>query len=182
MFNAAFPGAPVTLDTVAQAIAAFERAMEPGIAPFDRWIEGDETAIPQAAKRGFELFTTKANCFACHGGWRFTDDLFHDIGTTRTDLGRGRAIKNDELMPYAFKTPTLRSVAVRPPYMHHGSTATLYDAVRHYESEGIDRPSRSPLFVPVELSDQDRQDLVAFMQTLTGPEDASRPALPGLTR
>ena len=142
--------------------------MEPGSAPFDRWIEGDEGAIPEAAKRGFVLFNTKTNCFACHTGWRFTDDLFHDISTTKTDLGRGSEIKNDEPMQYAFKTPTLRSVALRPPYMHDGSMATLADAVVHYEKEPIDRPSRSPLFVPVELTEQERLDLVAFMQTLSG--------------
>src|SRR5262249_56678305 len=79
-FNAALPNAPINVDTIAQAIAAFERTLEPGQAAFDRWIEGDEQAIPDPAKRGFVLFNGKANCFACHSGWRFTDDLFHDIG------------------------------------------------------------------------------------------------------
>ena len=83
------------------------------------------SAISDAAKRGFELFNGKALCFACHRGWRFTDDLFHDIGTSTTDRGRGTTLKDDPLMQFAFKTPTLRSVAQRPPYMHNASSATL---------------------------------------------------------
>jgi cytochrome c peroxidase len=84
-FNAALPGKPINIDTIAQAIAAFERTIEPGVAPFDRWVAGDEAAISPSAKRGFAVFTGKARCTACHNGWRFTDDNFHDIGTTTTD-------------------------------------------------------------------------------------------------
>jgi cytochrome c peroxidase len=165
-FNAALPGAPINIDTIVQAVAAFERTIEPEQAPFDRWVAGDEGAISPAAKRGFELFTGKALCFACHTGWRFTDDKFHDIGTATTDRGRGATLKDDPLMQFAFKTPTLRSVAQRPPYMHDGSAAKLEDVVRHYEKGGIDRPSRSPLMQPIKLTDQERGDLVAFMETL----------------
>jgi cytochrome c peroxidase len=180
-FKLALPGAAVSIDTIAQAIAAYERTMEPGPAPFDRWIEGNEGAISDSARRGFVLFNTRTTCFACHTGWRFTDDKFHDIGVSRNDRGRGNALKDDEAMQFAFKTPTLRSVALRPPYMHDGSSATLLDVVRHYEKEPIDRPSRSPLFVPVELSEQERGDLIAFMQTLTGsPEGEGAPVLPPL--
>ena len=163
----ALPGAPINIDTIVQAVAAFERALEPTIAPFDRWVEGDEQAISDSAKRGFALFAGKATCFACHGGWRFTDDKFHDIGTTTTDQGRGREVK-DEALNFAFKTPTLRSVALRAPYMHNASIKTLDEAVRHYEKGGINRPSRSPLMFPIQLNDQERFDLVAFMETLTG--------------
>jgi cytochrome c peroxidase len=173
-FNAALPGKPTDIDTVAQAIAAFERTLEPGVAPFDRWIAGDESAIPQSAKRGFALFTGKAGCAACHGGWRFTDDQFHDIGTTTTDQGRGREIK-DATLNFAFKTPTLRSVALRAPYMHNASVATLADVVRHYEKGGIDRASRSPMILPIHLSESERLDLVAFMETLTGDDGRPRP-------
>jgi len=172
-FSAALPGAAINIDTIVQAVAAFERTIEPEQAPFDNWVAGDENAIPTAAKRGFELFNGKALCFACHRGWRFTDDLFHDIGTTTTDRGRGNALKDDPLIQFAFKTPTLRSVALRPPYMHNSSSATLEDTVRHYEKGGIDRPSRSPLMMPIKLTDQERRDLVAFMETL-GPPAATR--------
>jgi cytochrome c peroxidase len=170
-FNAAMPGKAINIDAIASAVAAFERTLEPGPAPFDRWIVGEDAAIPDSAKRGFALFTGKAGCAACHGGWRFTDDKFHDIGTTTTDQGRGREVK-DPALNFAFKTPTLRSVAQRAPYMHNASVATLADVVRHYEKGGIDRPSRSPLLVPLKLTDQERSDLVAFMETLTGADRA----------
>jgi cytochrome c peroxidase len=177
MFDSALPGQPVTIDTMALAIAAYERTIEPGIAPFDRWVEGDDAAVSESAKRGFALFNSKASCFVCHSGWRFTNDSFHDIGASTKDLGRGREVKDDVLMQFAFKTPTLRSVALRPPYLHDGSAATLHDVIRLYEKGGIDRPSRSPAIFPLNLTDKDRQDLVAFLDTLTGENDgaAARP-------
>ena len=167
-FQAALPGTPINIDSIAVALATFERTLEPGPAAFDRWLAGDESALSESAKRGFVLFNTKATCFVCHSGWRFTDDKFHDIGTSTTDRGRGRDLKDDELMQFAFKTPTLRSVALRPPYMHNASSATLYDTVKHYEKGGVDRPSRSPLMLPLQLTEQERHDLVAFMESLTG--------------
>jgi cytochrome c peroxidase len=167
-FAQAIPGAPINLDNIVIALAAFQRTIEPGLAPFDRWIAGDETAIPDAAKRGFVLFHTEAACAGCHTGWRFTDDKFHDIGTTATDRGRGGELKHDPKLQFAFKTPTLRSVAQRPPYMHDGSLATLRDVVDSYTKGGIDRPSRSPMINPFDLTEDERNDLVAFMETLTG--------------
>jgi cytochrome c peroxidase len=174
-FDAAMPGRPITVDAIVLAVAEFERTLEPGLAPFDRWIAGDEAAIAEPAKRGFVLFTGKAGCAACHGGWRFTDDQFHDSGTTTTDQGRGRETK-DPAQAFAFKTPTLRSVALRAPYMHNASIATLGDVVRHYEKGGIERPSRSPMLLPITLTDEERLDLVAFMETLTGEGEGPRPS------
>jgi len=178
-FAAALPGKPVDLDGIATAIAAYERTFEPGPSPFDAWVGGDERAVSDSAKRGFALFNGKAMCVACHGGWRLTDDKFHDIGTSTKDLGRGSVAKTEIEMQYAFKTPTLRSVALRPPYMHDGSSATLDDVIRHYEKGGIDRPSRSPLMMALSLTDQERGDLVALMQALSGtPEGETAPKLP----
>jgi cytochrome c peroxidase len=174
-FDAALPGRPIDIGAIAQAVASFERTIEPGIAPFDRWVDGDEAAISDSAKRGFALFAGKAGCSACHAGWRFTDDKFHDIGIATTDQGRGAVVK-DAALDFAFKTPTLRSVALRAPYMHNASIATLADVVRHYEKGGIDRPSRSPLMVPTQLTDRERLDLVAFMETLTGNADGPHPS------
>jgi cytochrome c peroxidase len=173
-FKAALPGKPINIDTIAQAIAAFERSIDPGFAPFDRWVAGDESAISDSAKRGFVLFNGKAACSACHSGWRFTDDSFHDIGTSTMDQGRGAVAKNEGLN-FAFKTPTLRSVALRPPYMNNASVATLSDVVKHYEMGGVDRPSRSPMMHPIQLTDQERLDLVAFLESLTGQSDRERP-------
>jgi cytochrome c peroxidase len=173
-FAVALPGAPINIDSIVKAIAAFERTLEPGTAPFDRWVEGDAQAISDSARRGFVLFNGKANCFACHSGWRFTDDKFHDIGTTTTDPGRARVDKNDPSMQFAFKTPTLRSVALRPPYMHNGSEASLREVLKLYEKGGIDRPSRSPLMMPIELNEQERGDLIAFMESLSGADPTAR--------
>jgi cytochrome c peroxidase len=170
-FAKALPGAPINLDNIVIALAAFERTIEPGVAPFDRWVAGDETAISDAAKRGFVLFHTEAACAGCHHGWRFTDDAFHDVGTSTTDLGRGRELKSDPRMQFAFKTPTLRSVALRAPYLHDGSAASLRDVVDLYVRGGIERPSRSPMINPFDLTEQERDDLVAFMETLTGDQD-----------
>jgi cytochrome c peroxidase len=174
-FGVALPGKSIDLDGIAQAVAAFERTLEPGIAPFDRWVAGDEAAISEQAKRGFALFAGKAGCAACHSGWRFTDDNFHDIGTTTTDQGRGRETK-DATQNFAFKTPTLRSVALRAPYMHNASIKTLADVVRHYESGGIARESRSPMLTPVHLTEAERLDLVSFMETLTADGEGPRPS------
>jgi cytochrome c peroxidase len=172
MFKQALPDAPVNLDSIVIALSAFERTIEPVEAPFDRWIAGDEAAISEAAKRGFVLFNGTGNCSGCHVGWRFTDDKFHDIGTTTTDLGRGREIREQALMQFAFKTPTLRSVGLRAPYMHNGNFPTLADAVKHYVLGGIDRPSRSPLMKPVALTGPEQADLVAFLRTLGGEAPA----------
>jgi cytochrome c peroxidase len=180
-FAVALPGRPINVDAMATAISAYERTIEPGKAPFDRWIEGDEDAISTSAKRGFVLFNTKGNCAACHSGWRFTNDGFHDIGIATKDLGRGQQLKGVEAMQYAFKTPTLRSVALRPPYMHDGSVTRLYDVILHYEKGGIDRPSRSTEMFPLQLNEAERLDLVAFLQALTGVQEGEAPPkLPGL--
>jgi cytochrome c peroxidase len=72
------------------------------------------------------------------------------------------------MMQFAFKTPTLRSVGLRAPYMHDGSAASLRDVIEHYVKGGIERESRSPLMRPLDLSELERNDLVAFLQTLTG--------------
>jgi cytochrome c peroxidase len=173
-FAAALPDKPINIDTIVQAIAVFERTLDPGVASFDRWVAGDENVISESAKRGFTLFAGKATCFVCHSGWRFTDDKFHDIGTTTTDMGRGREVK-DASVNFAFKTPTLRSVAVRAPYMHNGAITSLENVVRHYEKGGIERPSRSPMLLPIQLNDQERSDLVAFMETLTGEPWSAKP-------
>lgn len=172
-FAAAFPDEGLTTKTIAKAIATFERTVVSGPAPFDRWIAGDETAISDAAKRGFVLFNTKANCAACHAGWNFTDGSFRDIGLPDADRGRA-AILPLPSMEHAFKTPTLRDVARRGPYMHDGSLATLADVVDHYDRGGVDRPSRSDEVKPLHLSNQEKHDLVEFLTTLTGDNPPAR--------
>jgi cytochrome c peroxidase len=168
LFARAYPDQPIGATTVALALAAFERQIVSGIAPFDRWVSGDDDAMPAAAHRGFALFNTKAQCAACHSGWRFTDDSFHDIGVTGTDRGRGAIHPHLDTIQYAFKAPTLRNVAQRAPYMHDGSVATLDDVIDLYDQGGLaKRPSLSAEIKPLGLTAEEKRDLVAFLQTLT---------------
>jgi cytochrome c peroxidase len=166
LFAAAFGDAAVTPDRVARAIAAFERTVVSGIAPFDRWVDGEDDAISEAAKRGFDVFTGKGKCADCHDTWRFTDDGFYDLGLDTEDLGRAAEVPLAS-MQHAFKTPTLRNVELRGPYMHAGQIPTLREVVVHYEHGGIARASRSDKVGGLGLTEQDVDDLVAFMRTLT---------------
>ncbi len=178
-FRKVFGAGPVTFGRIAQAIATFERTLISNKSPFDRWIDGDEQAIDAASKRGFVLFTGKANCAACHTGWRFTDDAFHDIGLDTNDPGRGKQVPDEPVLLHAFKTPTLRNVALRAPYMHDGSLATLHDVIVEYDTGFIERPSLSPEMHRLGLSSGEVNDLVAFLRTLTSVDDAVvAPTLP----
>jgi cytochrome c peroxidase len=179
-FDAAFGKGDIGQHKIEQALATFERSIVSDEAPFDRWIRGDEAAIDAAAKRGFALFNGKANCAACHSGWAFTDASFHDIGVAKDDdIGRGRLFPTSVKLQYAFKTPTLRDVARRGPYMHDGSLATLDDVIDLYNRGGIDRPSRDDAIHQLNLPQSEKADLIAFLQTLSGkPQSFPLPALP----
>jgi cytochrome c peroxidase len=168
-FSKAFPKDGLTQETIAQAIATFERTIVTGDTPFDRWVRGDGKAMSSEAKRGFALFTGKANCAACHTGWNFTDDKFHDIGLATADKGR-MGITQAASDQHAFKTPSLREIAARAPYMHHGQVATLEAVIAHYVSGGEKRPSLAPSMKPLQLSTQDVTDLTAFMRSLSSPQ------------
>ena len=167
LFEASFPGTGLKPNTLAEAIATYERTAVSEQAPFDSWIEGNEQAISEEAKRGFVLFNTKAQCSGCHEGWNFTNDGFHDIGLASADLGRGQFLPGVVKMQQAFKTPGLREIARRGPYMHDGSMATLEQVVDHYDRGGVDRPSRSDLMKPLGLTGQEKSELFAFLKTLT---------------
>ena len=179
-FDAAFGEGDITRRKIESAIATFERSIVSGEAPFDRWIKGDDHAIGDAAKRGFDLFNGKAHCAACHNGWAFTNSSFHDVGSAqKNDIGRGRLFPTSIALQYAFKTPTLRDVARRAPYMHDGAVATLDEVIELYDRGGIVRPSRSADIFPLKLTKAEKSDLVAFLQTLTSaPEQVSVPPLP----
>jgi cytochrome c peroxidase len=168
-FGAAFGEGKITRKKIELALATFERTIVSGEAPFDRWIAGDEKALSESAKRGFDLFNNKANCAACHSGWAFTDSSFHDIGSaTKDDIGRGKLFPTSVKLQYAFKTPTLRDAARRGPYMHDGSVETLQAVIDLYDRGGIERPSRSDEIRPLNLSKDEKADLIAFLQTLNG--------------
>jgi cytochrome c peroxidase len=167
-FAEAFGDPQINRRRIELALATFERSIVATDAPFDRWIAGDETAIDPAAKRGFALFNGRARCAQCHSGFVFTDGSFHDIGTARDpDIGRGRLFPSSIKLQHAFKTPTLRDVALRAPYMHDGSVPTLEAVIELYDRGGIARPSRDEAIGPLLLSEEEKADLLAFLQSLT---------------
>ncbi len=173
MFDNAYPGPGVTTETIAKAIATFERTAVSGPAAFDRWIGGESGAVSESAKRGFVVFNEQGRCSQCHSGWRFTDDSFHDIGVVTEDKGRGVLLTEIPVMQSAFKTPTLRNADGRQPYMHNGSVATLEGVVELYDRGGLARrASLSPGITPLNLSALQKQDLVAFVRTLTSRDAA----------
>jgi cytochrome c peroxidase len=179
LFAAAFPHSAITPETIADALATYERTIVSADAPFDAWIEGDESAISDAAKRGFAIFNTKARCALCHGGWLFTDDGFHDIGLPDNDTGRGALFPRIVAMQHAFKTPSLRETGRRGPYMHDGSLPTLDAVVAHYNQGGSGRRSQSGLVKPIGLLPDEQTEIVAFLQTLTSVvRAAAAPAMP----
>jgi cytochrome c peroxidase len=167
MFSQAYPGQPISLDTIAAAIATFERTVVSATAPFDRWVSGDDAAVSDGAKRGFALFNGKANCSICHVGWRFSDDGFHDIGLPGTDPGRAHVAPGIVQLQQAFKTPTLRNVAQQTSYMHDGSLSTLAAVIEHYDTGFVRRPSLDTQMRPLNLSADEKKDLLAFLDTLT---------------
>jgi len=178
-FEKVFPGKSVSLDTMAMAIAAYERTVVSSDSPFDRWVKGDDDAISQDAKEGFIVFNGKGRCATCHQGWRFTDDGFHDVGVNDDDIGRGKIMPDAVFLNHAFKTPTLRNIAERPPYMHDGSLPTLDAVVDHYDHGFVQRPSLSDDVRPLHLTDEEKKSLVAFMQTLSSPDTPETvPVLP----
>lgn len=168
LFKVAYPKEEISNELIAKALAVYERGVVSGPAPFDKWIEGTESAISEEAKKGFVLFNTKAKCSACHSGWRFTDDSFHDIGIKDKDIGRGKFLKLKS-QQHAFKTPGLRSITLRGPYMHNGQEKTLADVIEFYNKGGnVKRDSLSESIKPLGLTASEKNDLEAFLKTLTG--------------
>src|SRR5437870_267437 len=169
---------------VARAIAAYVRTIISGNSPYDRFLAGDKSALSTEAQQGLALFGNKARCVSCHAGFNFTDESYRNIGVgmdkPNPDLGRYTVTKN-ETDKGAFKTPTLRDVARRGPYMRDGSEKTLEEVVAFYDRGGVKNPWLSSDVKPLELTAQEQKDLVAFLQSLTGeidPEVGKPPPLP----
>lgn len=170
-FSAAFPDNPkIDGPNLAKALATYERTFVSPPTRFDRWIAGDGKALRADEVRGFNLFTGKAGCANCHSGWAFTDSAFYDIGLPGSDRGRGAVLRLPKVN-FAFKTPGLRELTRSAPYMHDGSIKTLEDAVRHYETGVVQRPTLPPeLPRKLALTGKERADLVAFLQTLSSEQ------------
>lgn len=173
LFEKAYPGEAIDADTLSRALAAYERTIVSRNSPFDRWVKGDADAMTPQQVRGFALFVGKAECAKCHSAPNFTDDGFHNLGLASfgekdADLGRYGQVPL-RLMKGAFKTPTLRDIERTAPYFHDGSARTLREVVEHYNKGGEVKTNLDPNMHPLNLSDQEVDDLVAFMRALTSP-------------
>lgn len=194
-FRAVFGEAP-SMAHVGSALAAYQRRLVSGNSAFDRWMFGGEkNALSESAQRGFALFSGKARCTSCHLIGKtdalLTDNSMHNTGVatrgnrnrtvpvasrsgsstidfaTAGDRGR-HEVTQDPADLYRFRTPTLRNVALTAPYMHDGSMATLDDVVRFYNAGGGGGDNLDPVIKPLELSDADIADVIAFLEGLTG--------------
>jgi cytochrome c peroxidase len=189
-------GTTVIPDVLAKALAAFERTLVSRNAPFDRYVNGDRQAMSEGALRGMALFKGRARCILCHNGPNFTDSQFHHLGVPDTpfsadplvqaairfdakrmnvpdyqsvkdDLGRYLVTK-EEKDRGAFKTPSLRHVTQREPYMHNGVFHSLEEVIDFYDRGGGAVAGKSPLIQPLGLTAEEKRDLLVFLQALTG--------------
>jgi cytochrome c peroxidase len=162
-----------------RAIAAFERTLVTGDAPWDRHIlQGAPTAMSAAQLRGWSLFQSDSlHCYSCHTGFDFTDYTFQNIGlpVTTADSGRMR-ITLAESDRGKYKTPSLRNVALTAPYMHDGSITTLSAVIDHFASGGMHYPNQSALVQGFTISDSEKADLIAFLHALTDVGFVNDPA------
>ncbi len=176
-------GTGVSLQGIAEAIAAYERTIISTNSPFDKFVLGDQQAMGEDAQRGMAIFKGKGRCILCHNDSNFTDNRFHNLGVPQVgpmkeDLGR-YYVTLRERDKGAFKTPTLRSITESAPYMHDGAFKTLEEVIDFFDKGGNANPQLSPLMKPLGLSPQEKADLIAFLKALTGePIPFEFPKLP----
>ena len=177
LFKIAYPNEGLTKESLAKAIASFERTIVSTESPFDRYIKGDKKAITLDAIKGFKLFKNKAHCTDCHDSFNFTDGSFHNIGLNDGEL-QGKELGRYNVKKRAawygvMKTPTLRDVTKSYPYFHDGSVKTLKEATALCASGGryeMDVKNKSTSMKDRKLNEQEIDQIVSFMKTLTGPD------------
>ena len=205
MFAAAFPEdkQPISLGSVVRALASFERTLISGHAPYDRYVYGGEVdALSASAKRGLELFfSERLECFHCHQGYAFSDSVkskdtvftevtFHNTNLYNVD-GHGAYPAGDQgLIEFtsnpedmgSYRAPTLRNITLTAPYMHDGSIATLPEVLDHYAAGGRARqlggdfsPYQSEFIRGFTLTDQERTDVLDFLESLTDEDFLTDP-------
>jgi cytochrome c peroxidase len=172
-FQTVFNSGP-SLDNVARAVAAFERTLVTPNARFDQYMSGNKKALTEQEKRGLVVFFGRGACSECHKGANFTDNLYHNLGTTVVkgnpdDPGRFEVTARPEDRG-AFKTPSIRNITLTAPYMHDGSSATLEDVIEFYDRGGGDGPNKDKLIYKLNLTKDEKSDLLAFLKTLTGTQ------------
>lgn len=163
---------PLNAQSIAYALAAFQRSLLSYQSPYDKHLQGDKEALSPEQLRGKELFfSEELNCVACHSGFNFSDFEFYNIGLylDYADKGRWRVTedKNDE---GKFKVPTLRNIELTAPYMHDGSITTLEEVIDFKMSGGVDHPIKSEKVRSFNLSDSDKAALIDFLYSLTDRE------------
>lgn len=174
-------GGPATPQNVAQSIAAYVRTKVSQNAPWDRYEMGDVKAVSADAIEGYKIFAGKANCIACHAPPLYGNGNFYNVGLEagkrNPDPGRF-GVTREAADRGAFKTPSLRSVALTGPYFHDGSARTLREAVAYMAGGGKRDRTKTPLLKDVNLSNSEIDKVVAFLTSLTSGETWQRPALP----
>ncbi len=185
LFKEAFNSATIDSVLVTKAIAQFLRTLVSGNSRFDRHLLGENILTPQELN-GINVFMSEelGDCFHCHGNpfnplW--TDNTFHNNGLDEffTDLGLGN-VTGDPRDNGKFKAPSLRNLAFTAPYMHDGRFATLDDVINHYSeglvfSETIDPLMKAVAQGGVQLSEEDKADLKAFLLSLSEPGFINNP-------
>lgn len=153
-----------------------------GNSDFDKFEAGHTNAVSESARRGLALFRGEAKCLTCHAGFNFTDENYHNVGVgmdkPNPDLGRYRVTKKEQDRG-TFKTPTLRNVTASGPYFHDGSARTLAEVIQYYDKGGIKNPNLSKEMRKLNLTAQQKEDMVAFLASLSCPDlKVAAPALP----
>lgn len=173
---AAYDRAPDAF-VITRALSTFERTMLSGGSRYDQFIHGNSSALSAAERRGKNLFfSDRLNCSKCHSDFNFTNYAFENNGLYETypDDGRFR-FSGDSNDIALFKVPTLRNVSITGPYMHDGSIGTLEEVVEHYNSGGKNHPHRSNLIQPLNLTEGEKADVVAFLNSLTDTDFITNP-------
>jgi len=158
--------ANVNLDvkTISGALASYVRSILSGDSPYDRFVNGDRTALTSEQQAGLQIFRGRGNCTACHVGPNFSDEKLHNTGVAwrdgkLADEGAGQG---------NFKTPTLREVARTAPYMHDGSLKTLEEVVEFYDKGGNTNPGLDPELHPLYLTAEEKSALITFLKSIAG--------------
>lgn len=163
----------ITRESLVDALASYLRTIRSENSNFDLFVARWPGVFTDLELEGLQLFRGKARCYLCHSGDQFTDESFHNTGVAWRDgalQDQGRAAVTGK--PYhqgAFKTPTLREVGRRGPYMHDGSLLTLEDVIDFYDRGGNQNPYLDENLAPLHLTEAEKKALLAFLRTgLTG--------------
>ncbi len=190
-FAAVFGDRGATAETVAEAIASYERTLICDDTRYDRHQAGQEGVLSAGERQGMELFNGKAACATCHTPPFFSvqfgtpDGMYYNVGIgiegrpeDEVDVGRQAVTEREEDWA-AFKVPSLRNIAESAPYFHDGSVSTLEEAVRYMASGGVANKNLTPLMMDRGLSEDEISAIVSFLGALTCPVELVAPELPG---